>query len=237
LSIPTTQITGGFVLKSGRARRAIGFAVIAGIIVVLVILPSVLKPSHYLRWGVEVGDQFTYRVLVDGYLRVEDPENDSNIIYQPAFFAPMNNTVIAATISRLPTLAAWFDESSFVSEIVNQVKVNCTFENGTSIQEEVQSEVATIVSHCVLPVGNWPFLDSLFPDSGDNPGYPTVMYLTKACPECFSMSHRTWAIDGQFSWTGNVSLTTGMPTVAEDVAYTPSTGYYHLIRLILLQWS
>ena len=219
-------------LKSGRVRGVIGFVVIAGIIVVMVILPSVLKPSHSLRWGVEVGDQFTYRVLVDGYLRVEDPENDSNIIYQPAFFAPMNNTVIIATVARLPPLAAWFDDSSFVSEVINQIKVNCTFENGTSIQEEFHNEIAAIMSHCILPVGDWPFLDLLFLDSPTDAFF--TGYLSKAHMNCFSISHRTWAIDGLFLWTGNVSLTVGMLMIAEDMADTPSTGYYHLIRLILL---
>jgi len=228
----TANLALGLMLKGMKGIGLVIAVMLTVVIGVLVIQPSTWQPSASLRWGVDVGDEFAYRVVVIGHRVVQDPLNQSNVTYGPSFYAPMNNTVVRAAVADLPALAAWYSSSSFANEVISQTKVNCTFENGTPIQEEFRSVIAAIVSNCILPVGDWPFLDSLFSDSPTDAFF--TGYLSRAHTNCFSISHRAWFVDGLFLWTGNVSLTVGMPMIAEDMTDTPSTGAYDLIRLVLL---
>ena len=217
-------------------KRSAGFLCVVMTICIVAtysVLPIILRPTASLRWDIEVGDEFIYQIVVHGYRIVEDPLNHSNVIYEPSFYAPMNNTEIRARIINLPALGLWYSKSSFASEVINQSKVNCTFDNGTSMQEEFSSVIVAVVSYCMLPVDDWTFLDALFPDSTTSAWYPGV-YLSKFYTDCFSISYVLWPGDGLLSWTGNVSLASGMPLVAERTIDSYDTGVHTLISIVLL---
>lgn len=212
---------------------SVGIIIVLATISGLTVLSFLWPSSASLRWGIEVGNEFTYRIVIQGYRTVEDPTNHSNYIRNSSYYASLNNTIIRATITSMPALGIWYDSSGFVRDIINQPKVNCTFDNGTTMQDDFRNLTDTLLSRCILPIGDWAFLDSLFPDFATYAFYPGV-YLSKAGPDFFSISYRIWYVDGSYSWSGNASLALGVPIVAQQITDTPSTGAYSLFRLIMV---
>jgi hypothetical protein len=212
-------------------------ATIATIVVIAFCLLSIWNPSGLrnassLSWGVNEGDGFVYLVVIRGHGGSRNPEGGPHIL-EPPFLAPMNNTRVRFNITSLPSLPLLVDGDIFAEEVLNYSKTECRFENGSEISSMFRDYINRLLYRCLLPVGDWPLLDSLYPNETENAFYPGV-YLSRTHADSFYIGYLLWPGDAIISWGGNVSLTTGIPIVAEEVSDYPSVGTYLDNRLILV---
>ena len=212
-------------------------ATIASIIVLAFCLLSIWNPSDLrdassLTWGVNEGDEFVYLVVIRGHRGSIDPEGGPHIL-EPPFLAPMNNTRVRFNLTSLPSLPFLVDGDIFAEEVLNYSKTECRFENGSEIPSMFRDYINRLLYRCLLPVGDWPLLDSLYPNEMDHAVYPGV-YLSRTYADSFYIGYLLWPLDATISWGGNVSLTTGIPIIAEEVSDYPSVGTYLDNRLILV---
>jgi len=215
------------------AAAAIATIVVLAFCLLSVWNPSGLRDASSLSWGVNEGDEFVYLVDVRGYQTSIDPENSSNVILGPPFLAPMNNTRVRFNVTSLPSLPLVIDGGIFAEEVLNYSKTECRFENGSEIPSIFRDYINRLLYRCLLPVGDWPLLDSLYPNETEDAFYPGV-YLSRTHADSFYIGYLLWPGDAIISWGGNVSLTTGIPIVAEEVSEYYSVGTYINDRLILV---
>ena len=194
--------------------------------------PSGLRNASSLSWGVNEGDEFVYLVVIRGHRGSIDPEGGPHIL-EPPFLAPMNNTRVRFNLTSLPSLPLLVDGDIFAEEVLNYPKTECRFENGSEIPSMFRDYINRLLYRCLLPVGDWPLLDSLYPNETEMAFYPRV-YLSRTYADSFYIGYLLYPIDAIISWGGNVSLTTGIPIVAEDVSEYYSVGVYINNRLILV---
>jgi hypothetical protein len=212
-------------------------ATIATIVVLAFCLLSIwnsssLRDASSLTWGVSEGDELVYLVVIRGHRGSIDPEGGPHIL-EPPFLAPMNNTLVRFNVTSLPSLPLLVDGDIFAEEIINYSKTECRFENGSEVPSMFRDYINRLLYRCLLPVGDWPLLDSLYPNETENAFYPGV-YLSKIYADSFYIGYLLYPLDAKISWGGNVSLTTGFPIVAEEVSNYPSVGTYLDNRLILV---
>ena len=193
--------------------------------------PSGLRDASSLTWGVNEGDEFVYLVDVRGHRGSIDPENSSNWILEPPFLAPMNNTRVRFNVTSLPFLPLVIDGNIFADEVLNYSKTECRFENGSEIPSMFRDYINRLLYRCLLPVGDWPLLDALYPNETEYAFYPGV-YLSRTYADSFYIGYLLIPFDTTTRWSGNVSLTTGIPIVAVSKYYAADT--YRNVRLILV---
>ena len=124
----------------------------------------------------------------------------------------LNDTIISVTIAELPSLEGVIDSTSFKENILHIEKANCSFTNGTEITESYATEIISTISGCILPTGSWSTADSWFPQ--ETPGYyPNEDYIATELSEDYF--HIEWVWYGPYDdlggWSGNVSITDGVP--------------------------
>ena len=182
---------------------------VIGLIILIVggflIIMQPIPPSFTeLYWEVEVGDTLQYEIRNWG---VYNPLQQA---YLDVYL--MNNTSILATITVLPSISEISNIQSFTSDLIHKIKVNCAFTNGSQLNDTQNSTLCSIISGCILPLGAWSMIDSLFPDElgGWSPG--SKYDSAKLFEDHFTISYM-WcgSIDASGGWSGNVSLTTGVP--------------------------
>jgi hypothetical protein len=213
-------------------------ATIATIVVLAFCLLSIwnssgLRDASSLSWGVNEGDELVYLVVIRGYVQSVDPENVSKVVFSPPFMASMNNTLVRFNITSLPSLPLFIDGDIFAEEVLNYPETECRFENGSEIPSIFRDYINRLLYRCLLPVGDWLLLDSLYPNETKMAYYPGV-YLSRTYTDSFYIGYLLWPFDGINYWGGNVSLTTGIPIIAEEISNYPSTGCYLTERLILV---
>jgi hypothetical protein len=186
-----------------------------------------LQPTYVdlsgLSWGVAVGHTYQYDILASGYSSLGGISSDQVL--------PLNGTSIIATVNNLPSLDAVYDASSFASEIIYVSKVSCSFVNGTKPDEWVNATLSDMVSGCILPIGEWSTLDTLFPDN--SPGFtPNGEFITTTFHDSmFTIEYSWWGfVDDGGGWSGSVSLSTGVPV---SIVWTYRHGVDTLLSIIL----
>jgi hypothetical protein len=192
---------------------------------------SGLRDASSLSWGVNEGDELVYLVVIRGHRGSIDPENSSNWILEPPFLAPMNNTRVRFNVTSLPSLPLLVNGDIFAEEVLNYPKTECRFENGSEIPSMFRDYITRLLYRCLLPVGDWPLLDSLYPNETETPLYPGV-YLSRTYADSFYIGYLLYGIDTISRWSGNVSLTTGIPIVA--VSKYNAANTYRNVRLVLV---
>ncbi len=175
--------------------------IIVAAMVPISIFPPPLTPIDNLEWGVEVGDSFQFRVRTIG--------NSYGGIYSSSEIHHLNDSVINATLTALPTVTNIFAES-FTQDVVLFYKVNCTFANGTSLSPIMELILCEGISGCTLPIGNWTAIAGL---------YTTEMIESDPASETFAAVlydeylyfQYYWfgPIDDNGGWWGDSSLETG----------------------------
>ncbi len=211
-------------------------ATIATIVVLAFCLLSIwnssgLRDASSLTWGVNEGDEFVYLVVIGGYMTSIDPENSSNMILGPPYLAPMNNTLVRFNVTSFPSLPLVINGDIFAEEVLNYPKTECRFENGSEIPSIFRDYINRLLYRCLLPVGDWPLLDSLYPNETEMAYYPGV-YLSRTYADSFSIGYLLYGTDTVSRWSGNVSLTTGIPIVT--VSKYRAAGTRHNDRLVLV---
>jgi hypothetical protein len=179
---------------------------LTGVIVVGVVYflqPTPVDLSH-LSWGVAVGHTYQYDILASSYSSLGGISSEQVL--------PLNGTSIIATVNNLPSLDVVYDAASFASEIIYVSKVSCSFINGTEPDEWANATLSDMVSGCILPIGDWSALDTLFPD--DSPGFiPSGEFIATTFDDgIFTIEYGWWGpVDDGGGWSGSVSLSTGVP--------------------------
>jgi hypothetical protein len=172
--------------------------------VVIILLPKPMNLSD-LSWDVEAGNTFQYDIRAWGYSQYGAVISGQVV--------PLNGTSITVTVVILPSFEAIHDAESFASEVIFRNKVTCTFTNGTALNQWENTTLCEMVSGCILPIGDWSTMNTLFPD--DNPGFtPNGEFLTTILyDDWFIIEYGWWGtFDVGGHWTGNVSLSTGIPS-------------------------
>jgi len=197
------------------AWRKRGIGIIIGTIIVVAGVGVLLSPIGIFpppvpfSWAVEVGDEFTFNITAS-----------SNGIYAPV------NTTIKVRITSLSNDSI-FSEEDFRS-LVYSDKVDCMFNNGSEIPYPLKSDINNFVSKFFLPVGNWEYIDSLYPDSisevTENPGSTWINSgLSQLYEDSIYFGRITNIIDdfdAGNGWSGNISLSDGAPSSMEKWGFS-----------------
>jgi len=193
--------------------------------------PSGLRDASSLSWGVNEGDEFVYLVVIRGHRGSIDPEGGPHIL-EPPFLAPMNNTRVRFNLTSLPALPLVINGDIFAEEVLNYPKTECRFENGSEIPSIFRDYINRLLCQCPLPVGDWPLLDSLYPNETEMVYHYPGVYLSRTYADSFYIGYLVYPFDDIIRWGGNVTLTTGIPIVAVSKYYSADT--YRNDKLVLV---
>jgi hypothetical protein len=194
---------------------------ITGVIVVLIICGSIsgayilftsfsgINPTatntSYLSWEIHEGDEFNYDISVRLHDRgcwVDSP---------PVVRDDMDGTTIKIQITNLPELPPVINKSYLVNGIIKNIKINCTFQNGTELNSTYFDWFNQYLSMAFLPAGNWTFFDAPFTDSYYRTGgYPSTFY-SKIAEGHFVFGYWTSTIDSGYGWESHIDMALGIP--------------------------
>jgi hypothetical protein len=205
---------------------------VIGIILIQNMNNNMINSNFY--WGIEEGANFKYIVRVYGYRTFVDPENTSHIYYEPPVFVPMNNSVIIMNISNLPSIPTFVNENTFAELVIECAKVTCQLDNGSTIPLNFKDRLNRLLSHCIVPIGDWDTLDSMYPDEVENPFTPGK-YISRKYLGYFEIGHILWTGFGEENWIGNVSLSSGIPFSGESYVDSVDTGAETIIKVVLIE--
>jgi len=190
--------------------------------------------SAGLRWGVESGTEITYAVKVTGFTEFM-PTMNASFSLPP--HAELNNTFVTIRIDNLPEIPAFMNGAAFAENIVEHLKSTIVrpieYVNGTEVVSADYSFLNGLVSQSILPVGNWPFIDSLYPDKPEFPeGYCDTCFASYGTS--FMIGYRYFLIDAGWGWYATVNVDTGLPTNATvwGSQYYGTTWYSYEVNLI-----
>ena len=189
--------------KVKRAPAAIGLICLIALGTFIAFMPVYFGLSR-LYWGVSIGDTYQYDVLAGGITLGG---------YYGAFWIELlNDMSIIAEVVNLPTFDLVHNSTSFSDRIIFTNKVNCSYTNGTVINEVANAILTETISGCFLPLGAWLTLDYLY--RNDEPSYdPGGEHLiTILRDDHFFIKYVWWGLyDSGGRWSANVSLSTGVP--------------------------
>ena len=162
-------------------------------------------PSN-LEWGVNEGDTLVLTLKVTEYYRASGIAIDT----------VSNWTDVNMTISSLPVLSEWKDQNFFIKNITRFRKTEC---NHTGLPNNYTWISKQLISLLTMPVGDWAWLDSLYPDSLTRWGYPEhgfeEHFIARFEDDCFYFQRTTvkpmfpnWHTTNWFGW---INMTTGVP--------------------------
>jgi hypothetical protein len=190
-------------------RKKLVTALAFTIIVTLVVAVSTESVRQYMlfSWQIDEGDQFVYDVSVTGYSR-------SGSITHTLTLALLNNTRVQVEIISLNNLTLFLSPSHFAETVIEHVKTNTTFANGTIIPITRYHAINTLASRCFLPRGAWSVLGSFYPNQvarPDNMTTPVESYYAYQYQQFFIIGFVTYTETAESGWFGYISLDTGVP--------------------------
>lgn len=194
-------------------RSVLGAAVI--MVSILGVTGGVLvlyNQSSGLHWGVQSGTEITYIVRVTGFTKYWQ----MNGSLSPPPHVELNNTYVTIRVDSLPAIPGSLNGITFAESILSYVKTaiigSVEYANGTEVASVDYSFLNNLISQSILPVGNWPFIDSLYPDiSESDPNCDTYFSSLNAS---FMIGHRMYLYDAGGGWYATVDMSTGLPTNA-----------------------
>lgn len=217
--------------KRGLAVLLVSLLVVAMVFAVYILEFGSKVDSSRLRWGVSEGVQYVYVVNVSGF-NMTGVSNDS--VECPLSFASLNNTRIITTVSCLPDLPRLTDANSFATDIIVQTKTEVSFENGTELSERYDEALVSLISLTLLPVGDWSLIDSLYQDEDPEPPFMKTWYIAKQRTSSFEIGYTSYGPDYASGWSGNLSLTTGLPNSANLYAWNAVESFSWTLTITLL---
>lgn len=157
-------------------------------------------------WFIEVGDELDFSIEIRGY-----------DVYPPTL-VELNNIEIKANITSLPNLSLFFTAGTFISGVVDVIKVSCTFSNGSEIDEAYEDVLNSLISRSILPIGFWEQIDFLYADDYDHyyVGFgPIWTWVSRVESDLFFFAHQSKEYHGSEGWKTHVNMTTGLPVDIE----------------------
>lgn len=169
--------------------------------------------SAGLHWAVETGTEITYAIGVTGFTESLSTMNAS---FFPPPHAELNNTFVTIRIDNLPDIPPFMNGETFAQSVLSHVKTSIMgpveYVNGSEVVSADYSFLNSLISQSILPAGNWPFIDSLYPDKPESEWYCDT-YLS-SLGTSFMIGHRAYLIDAGGGWYTAVDMSTGLPTNA-----------------------
>ncbi len=204
---------------------ALSLICIVAVGAIIVLLPGPFDFDD-ISWSVEVGDTLQYDIRAWG--EAWGGSISSSLV------VALNDTSITVTVVNLPAFNSIHNAGAFRSKVIFMNKVNCSFTDGTALSEWANTTLCETISGCIFPIGAWLTMDELFPD--DPPNYrPTEDYLvTILNDDEFFIKYGWWgAVDSGGSWSGNISLSTGVPSsILWSYYHGPSIPLYIELTLV-----
>ncbi|MFX1367778.1 MAG: hypothetical protein ACFFAY_04195 [Promethearchaeota archaeon] len=182
----------------------ISSAILLSILAIIAYQPFIPYENKF-SWGLELQDEFTYEIGVFGVYGT-----NWNEISGPVPFEELNQTRILAKITYLPSLENSSTSEAFVDNVVNPMKVECRLASGSELDPDYQTSLERFISRCILPLGDFAFIDVLFPDECLQSG---ISYCAKQHDDHFRFGHRYFGVDVGYDWYSNNSLSTGLPFI------------------------
>ena len=184
-------------------KYVVAIAVVSTVLVGFILV----VPKGDFEWGIDIGESFNYEILTWG-----DYGNQYVAGVPSSTFINLNNTIIEAVIVTLPAVNWITNANSFLSSVVQVIKVNCRFVNGTELASQDNEILSEMISVCLLPIGDWSVLDSFYNDE-IAPWEPSQEYYASRLLE--SQFDFEWTSYGDFDsreeWTGHLMLENGVP--------------------------
>ncbi|MFX1483174.1 MAG: hypothetical protein ACFFCP_08295 [Promethearchaeota archaeon] len=170
-----------------------------------VFLTEYTRQSITYSWAVEVGTELVYDISVVG-----NTSTGTQVLPPP--FEPMNNTRIIVEINSLPNLTLYFYDTQFIQNVVEYPKTNSSLDDGSPIPAEYYFAINSRVSKCILPVGAWGHLDSLFPNHVNRKITDQESYISISGVDSFIFGYWINNTSSTSEWHGTLDLSTGIPT-------------------------
>ena len=184
--------------------------VLTVVILTLVISFSVGFVSEYVRdtmtfsWAIDVGEEFVFDIVVMG-------NTSTGTTVLPPPYAIMNNTRISVEVISLPNVSTILYSGPFIETVVDHLKTNASFVNGTEIPVQYYDGINSLVSDCLLPVGGWIHLDAFFPNQLERPIMNRESYLSAHMRSFFFFGYKSNTTNYELEWHGLIDLATGIP--------------------------
>ncbi|MFW9886484.1 MAG: hypothetical protein ACFFEX_19020 [Candidatus Thorarchaeota archaeon] len=164
----------------------------------------VVNYAGNLYWGIEEGNQYSYRV------QSPSEYHEGFIDYH---LLELNDSVIVFTIDRLPEIPLYCDGRSFCESLVKSAKASVTYENGSNIDSDIELGVISLFSNAVLPLGDWDYIDSLYydrPNGGLGSGLQNS-WFSKSFNDYFLFGKIVITCTESSGWDADVSYEDGVP--------------------------
>lgn len=215
----------------------------SGILVIITVIfspilwisdPLVIDASE-LNWSVDTGDEVIYNLVYSTANSYLDPSNETLAFW----LEPLNNTQVIFEITYLPEIPQFLNAIEFIDLVLNQTKSVVRFLNGSEIPTEYHEILNPLLSRCLLPIGDWIYIDRLYID---NPTPSTVYeleytYLSSFEENHFKIGNAGLSQHGNEGWYGRINMTTGLPITVRQYSrwhfgFSPSYGYdFSLVML------
>ncbi|MHA1637566.1 MAG: hypothetical protein ACTSUB_06070, partial [Candidatus Thorarchaeota archaeon] len=182
-----------------------------------------------MEWAVEIGDEFEFTI--------RHASTSGHYYFPETVELPLNNTQVVFEITYLPAIPLVMDNNTFVSSIISRIKCAVRFSNGTDIPSEYQEVLNSLFSHCLLPIGDWKYIESLFGyEPTDLPLYSLIYdYQAYEKNGRFIISNIGSSYHGSKGWSGAVNMTTGSPIYVVDFSWSYyGDGSSNYDRLLLV---
>lgn len=190
-------------------RKQLVTALAITVIVIVVVAASTEGIRNYMQfnWQINEGDQFLYDVSVNGYYR-------AGLSTLPLPLAPLNNTQVLVEIVSLSNISLFVTPTSFLETVIDYVKTDTTYADGTRIHVLQYYEINSLASRCFLPCGTWSRLASFYPDQitrPENATIPVESYFAYQFHQFFIIGFVSYSTTAESGWFGYVSPETGVP--------------------------
>ncbi|MGY5854511.1 MAG: hypothetical protein RTU92_13165 [Candidatus Thorarchaeota archaeon] len=136
-------------------------------------------------------------------------------------------------IQSLPDIADITGYHSFVSRVVESKKIQLESDNGSLPTHSTLYRANYSLSECVLPIGEWEFVESLFPSTTITD--TCFQYYALLYGDYFQFKTECIPTDSGVGWTAHIDLETGIPLrfsfwIFED---SPYESYLYTFVLML----
>ncbi len=201
------------------------------VLVIGVLVVTQLQSASFvsLKWEIRLGDLISFNITAS-------VERDMTWAFIPAKWAHLNNTRVIANVTSIPSLCILYTSGTFITNVVNPLKVSCLFDNGTPLSEEDQF-INSLISMALFPNGSWNELDFLYADEYDGEFRmyePDYRWIARTEGDEFYFSY--WGISwhSTIGWAARIDVTTGIPMFIEKYdAYHDAGSYSDRIELHL----
>ena len=164
-----------------------------------------VRQRMQFTWNINEGDYYIFKVSVFGYSK----QNSVNV---PLPQRLLNRTRLLVTIVSLPEIPHFINGKLFSENIIECIKTRTTYENGDLIPYALYYETNSLSSRCLLPVGSWSFLDSLYPNDVKPQDNTTIeSYIGIQLPDSFYIGYSSFGENQSSGWFGKISKDSGIP--------------------------